>query len=419
MSKIEKLKFPKNFYWGTATAAHQVDGNCYDDWSDWERDKSEYLANKASSEYGKYPVWPKIKDMAQDPSNYISGVSCDHYNRYKKDFDIMQKLNLSSYRFSVDWARVEPKKNMYNKDVLAHYVDFVKELNARNIEPFVTLWHWPVPLWVAENGGWERRVTIKHFQRFVAKMVHAFGKEVKYYITLNEPLGYTSQSYYDGVWPPQKTDFFTSWHVLSNLIAAHNDVYSTIKGINSKKHVGVAKNFVYNKVNNPTYANLIKKRFYDKLVNYHFMDRIKGHLDFIGMNYYFYTGVDPDFKKSENAKFSDLQWELYPEGLYLLLKEIHKRYKLPIYITEHGLADAEDVYRKDYIKESLKYVHRAISEKIDVKGYFHWSFMDNFEWDKGFWPRFGLVEVDYKNNLKRKIRNSAKFYAQVAKENAL
>ena len=162
----------------------------------------------------------------------------------------------------------------------------------------------------------------------------------------------------------------------------------------------------------------LSARITDHLWNDYFLNRVKNHLDFIGLNYYFHNKIKFPFQiKNDNKKASDLGWEIYPKGIYYVLKDL-KKYHLPVYITENGVDDREDKLRKDFIKEHLFRIHKAISESVDVRGYFHWSLIDNFEWDKGFEPRFGLVEVTYKT-MERKIRSSGHYYARIAKQNAL
>jgi len=202
-----------------------------------------------------------------------------------------------------------------------------------------------------------------------------------------------------------------------NLIKAHREAYEIIKKNNPAAQVGIAKNNIYFEAYQNKFINNLLKKFIDWWWNFYFLDKIKNQQDFIGLNHYFHNRINYGFNKNANKKTSDLGWELYPEAIHYVLKDL-KKYNKPIYITENGLADAADKNREWFIKESLKNIHKAIQENTDVRGYFYWSLLDNFEWDKGFWPRFGLVEIDFKTQ-ERKIRHSAYEYAKICRENAL
>ena len=386
------LKFPEGFLWGAATSAHQVEGGNFNDWSEWE------------------------KKSAQ-AENYISGRACDHYNLYEQDFDIAKSLGHNAHRFSIEWSRVEPEQGKFNEAELGHYCRVISALRERGLEPFVTLWHFTLPLWAAEQGGWQNKKTAEDFCRYVEKVVGAFKPEVKFWIILNEPDVYPAESYLKGAWPPQKKNIFAYLKVIKNLSKAHKTAYEIIKKIEPEAQVGIAKNNIYFEPYKNKLINLCLKKLADWWCNFYFLNRIKNFQDFIGLNYYFHNLINCGFSKNENKIVSDMGWELYPQGIYYILKDLQK-YQKPIYITENGLADSQDQKRAWFIKETLRSVHQAIEEGVDVRGYFHWSLLDNFEWDKGFWPRFGLVEIDYKT-LERKVRPSAWEYARICKNNEL
>ncbi|MEK7123993.1 MAG: glycoside hydrolase family 1 protein [Patescibacteria group bacterium] len=420
-------EFPKNFYWGAATAAHQVEGNNHNDWTEWEKENAERLAREAEQKFGHLQNWPEIKEQAQNPQNYISGRACDYYNRFEEDFDIAKSLGHNAHRFSIEWSRIEPEEGKWNEKEIEHYRQVIKALRARGLEPFVTLWHWPVPLWLRDKGGWESKETAKYFCRYAEKIVSALKGEVKFWITINEPEVYGSTSYLIREWPPRKKNPISYFLVIRNLIKAHRAAYKVIKKIRPDAQVGIAKNNVYFSTASDSFQNQLLKRLADWWWNFYFLNQISNRvykrLDFIGLNYYFHNNIKYApfsapagwFNQNKNLKVSDLGWELYPEGIYFVLKDLRK-YGKPIYITENGLADAKDENREWFIKETLKNIHRAISEGVDVRGYLHWSLLDNFEWDKGFWPRFGLVEIDYKT-MARKIRWSAKIFTDICKNN--
>ncbi|MCX6806729.1 MAG: glycoside hydrolase family 1 protein [Candidatus Berkelbacteria bacterium] len=366
------------FFWGAATSSHQVEGNNTNQWSKWEKEKS--------------------------------GRACDHYHLFEEDFKIAKSLGHNAHRFSIEWSRIEPEENKFDEKEIKHYQKVIDSLREKNIEPFVTLWHWTLPLWLPEKGGFARKNSIDYFARYVEKIVSSI-EGVKFWITINEPDVYASKSYLVGDWPPQKQNIFLAWRVIKNLIKAHKRAYEIIKEINPGLQVGIAKHNIYFEAYKNKLFNRFLKKGADWVWNYYILNKIGSYQDFIGLNYYLHNRINWGFNKNENLKVSDLGWELYPEGIYYCLKELQK-YKKPIYITENGLADAKDKNRAWYIKEIIKNIFKAKKEGIDVHGYLHWSLLDNFEWDKGFWPRFGLVEVDYKT-LKRKIRPSALEYKKI------
>ena len=240
---------------------------------------------------------------------------------------------------------------------------------------------------------------------------------VDFWITVNEPEIYARNSYLRGVWPPQNKNIFSYISVINRLIDAHKKAYVAIKKINPESMVGIAQNNQYIEACQNKFINRLSKKFLDWWLNFYLLDHIENHMDFIGLNYYFHTRIDTFKIKNENKIISDMGWELYPEGIYHVLKDI-KKYNKPIYITENGLADAQDKNRKWFIRETLRNIHGAIKDGVDVRGYMHWSLLDNLELDKGFWPRFGLVEIDYKT-LERKVRPSAYKYAEIIKNNGI
>lgn len=412
----DKFQFPKDFYWGSATSAHQVEGGNVNDWSEWEKENAQKIAQESEKKFGYFLNWNDIKAEAQDPQNYISGKACDHYNRYEEDFDIAKSLSHNAHRFSIEWSRIEPEEGKWNELEIEHYKKVIAALRTRGIEPFITLWHWPVPLWLRDKGGVKSKSFPKYFSRYAERMAKELPN-VKFWITLNEPENYSVNSYLKNIWPPAKQSFWQYLVVIHHLISAHRTAFAAIKNINSQAQLGIAKDNTYFEAYQEKIINRIIKKIARWWWNFYILNSIKNHQDFIGVNYYFHECINYWFVKNENTKTSDMGWELYPEGIYHVLKDL-KKYNKPIYITENGLADAQDKHRKWYIKECLKNIHKTIQDGVDVRGYFYWSLLDNFEWDKGFWPRFGLVEVNYKTQ-ERKIRESAKEYAKICKNNEL
>lgn len=384
--------FPKDFFWGASTSSHQVEGNNYNSWSVWE-ESHENIQN--------------------------SGIAADQYNRYEEDFDLAKQLGHNAHRLSLEWSRIEPEEGKFDEKELLHYKNVLIALKDRNIEPFVTLWHWPIPVWLEEKGGWENKEIAGYFERYVQKTVECLKEDAKFWITLNEPLVFTSQSYYKGNWPPQKRSLVMSIRVAHNLIKAHKLAFRAIKSIEPQLEVGIAKHVTCLEAYPPHLLNKLLRFFANYISNIYFLDRIKNFQDFIGINYYFHARINLGIGKNDDLLLSDLKWEIYPEGLYAVIKMIYNRYRKPLYITENGLADAEDRNRTYFIEESIRNMQRALEEDIDLRGYLHWSLIDNFEWAHGFWPKFGLIEIDRDNDLQRKIRKSAYRYAEIIKNNGI
>ncbi|MFZ2187582.1 MAG: glycoside hydrolase family 1 protein [Candidatus Moraniibacteriota bacterium] len=413
------LKFPEKFYWGAATSAHQVEGNNHNDWSEWEKQNAARLAQESAGKFGHLAHWERLKPQAENPQNYISGLTCDHYHRFREDFDIAQSLHQNAHRFSVEWSRIEPEEGQFNEEAIEHYRTVISALRERGIEPFVTLWHWTNPLWLAEKGGPETKEFAVFFERYVRFVVTRLRGQVKFWVTLNEPTSVIGAAYVAGTWPPQKKSLLAAYRVFHTLAAAHKRAYHAIHAIDNEAQVGFANVL-------QSFVPYRKKFFIDSLsvhiarflTDKYMLRLTRGHHDFLTAQYYFHTRLK-FITRTHNVDHpeSDLGWEIYPEGLYHILKWLEK-FHLPIYITENGLADAPDEKRTAFIREHLRWVHRAIEEGADVRGYFYWSLLDNFEWDKGFWPRFGLVAIDYPTQ-KRTVRQSALAYAKICQTNAL
>lgn len=397
------IKFPKDFLWGAATSSYQVEGgNANADWWKWEI--------KAGKER--------------------SGFACRHYELYKKDFDLAKGLHHNAHRLSIEWSRIEPKQGRFSRKELKHYLDVILALRKRNIEPIVTLHHFTNPLWFSKAGGWLNPVSADRFLRYCQYVIPPLAKHVRYWVTVNEPGVYISHSYIFGVWPPQERSYLKAAAVEENLARAHIKAFRLIHKVYKeaslyKPSVGVAQNIMAFSPRKKDFKNRLAAFVRDKLYNLGFLERIKPYMDFVGVNYYSRQVVDlkkiwlkniagdvRDEKLSRCEKNS-LGWDVYPRGIYEVLMEI-KRYKLPVIITENGICTSDDKQRWRYIYNHLKYVHLAMHKGVPVKGYLYWSLLDNFEWDKGFKPRFGLINIDYKTQ-KRTVRKSARKFAQVCK----
>ena len=386
------LKFPDGFLWGSSVSSYQVEGdidNC--DWS----------------------------------SEYPAGKACQYYSRYEKYFDLAKQLNQNAHRFSLEWSRIQPTEEKFDRNEIDHCKKVLKALKDRGIKPMLTIWHWTLPVWFAQMGGWENPKAVEYFQQYAKFVAEELHDLVDYWIILNEPEIYISLAYFAGVFPPKKKNSLKSAVVLNNLSRAHKATYETIHEINPDAKVSSAYNlsFAY-PFNKDSFWDASASKVYNYFRNRIFLESTKGYNDFLGINYYYPDRVKANLRsypffmtKNENKDVSDLGWDIYPKGIYQVLKSV-KKYNLPVYITENGIADAKDKKRARFIREHLRCVHKAIQEEVNVRGYMHWSLIDNFEWTFGYEPRFGLIEVD-RETLNTKIRPSAFEYAQICKNNAL
>lgn len=360
------------FLYGAATSAHQVEGdNVNNDWWAWEKEKRE---------------------------RHRSGKAADHYHCFKEDFALAKNLGHNAHRLSLEWSRIEPAPGEWGEREIQHYREVLTELRRQGLTSFVTLHHFTNPIWVARSEGWESRETVKHFLRYVQKVVEELGELVDFWVTINEPAVYAMQGYWQNLWPPGKKSWWAVERVMRNFAVAHRQAYATIHKAFPSAQVGIAKHFIAELSPVPNWW-----------FNHRFLRRTQGTHDFLGVNYYF-----PSKWQVWDGPKSDLGWPVYPKGLTQILLDL-RQYRLPIYITENGVADARDRLRSDFIRDHLRAVEKAQVRGADVRGYLHWSLLDNFEWHLGFAPRFGLVEVDYKT-LARKPRPSAYVYKAIIEQ---
>lgn len=371
----QKLKFPPGFLWGAATSAYQVEGGIEN--NDWA----------AAARAGRVPK---------------AGLACDHYHRYEQDFKIAKSLGHNAHRLSIEWSRVEPRRGKFDEKEIRHYHEVLKFLKDHGFKTFVTLHHFTNPLWLAAEGGWLASCAPKHFAEYTAKMCQSLGHLVDFWITVNEPQIYAGMSYQRALWPPFKRSYWQSYQVYKRMLEAHNASYKIIHGYYPRAQVGFAQNIAFNESG-------IKARasgYYE--INFAYR-RTKN--DFLGVNHYFYKGK----KKAETTDWNI--FPIYPKAIYQVLMKL-KKYSQPIYITENGLPDRKDVKREHYIKSYLGQVRHAISAGADVRGYLHWSLLDNYEWAEGYKYKFGLLEMDFKTQ-KRTARESAFAYRHICEDNAL
>jgi beta-glucosidase len=404
----ETRKFPVGFLWGAATSAHQVEGN--NTKNDWY-------------------VWEKAPGHILDGS--VSGEACDHYRRYEEDFDLAAALGNNAHRLSLEWSRIEPERGTWDYDQVLHYRRVLESLRRRGMKVMLTVWHFTLPQWFAARGGWEATTAVHDFTRFAEFCARELGDLVDFWNTMNEPMVFLAQAYTAGVFPPGKRSPLAAIHVFGKLTIAHKRAYEAIHRVAKEKGltavVGIAANIItFEPFGKQSPFDAMFVWFADWVFNHRFFLSTKGTHDFIGLNYYFHyrvkvrpTKISQFFYEvhAENREQSDLGWEINIMGIYEALVAM-SRYKLPIIITEHGVANADDGKRPRIIVAALKEVYHAIRAGIDVRGYFHWSLLDNFEWEKGFTGRFGLYAVDYATQ-RRVPRRSALVYADICKENGI
>lgn len=413
MAKSEN--FSKHFLWGASTSSHQVEGNTHNQWSVWELENARALAAQSQYQEEHYDSWERIKSKATSPSNYVSGNASEHYTRYKEDFDLLQKMNMNAYRFSIEWSRIEPKEGVWNAEALTHYKNYIQELRRRDIEPIMTLFHFTLPVWFAEKGGFEKRSNVKYFTRFVEKAVSELGTHIKFFITVNEPEVYAGMSYASGSWPPNLESPFKSFLVVNNLIRAHNRSAKIIHKINRRAKVSIAKHSLYFYPGDNAWITRLSAHIGQWIADDYILKRVRKHCDFIGLNYYQSMRTYGYRVHNPETPVNDVDWTMSPRDIEYVLERLHEKYKLPIIITENGVADDRDAHRKWWITETIIGIKEAMKRGVEVNGYFHWSLTDNFEWAFGLWPRFGLTEIDYKTQ-KRTLRPSAMWFGGVIKK---
>ena len=404
-------KFPEGFYWGAATAAYQVEGGIEN--TDWAE----------AARAGRVPV---------------CGSACDHYNRYDADFAIAQSLGHTAHRFSVEWAHIEPVEGQFNTEAIAHYRKVLEALHARGIKPYVTIWHFTLPLWFSESGSFERSDAPAVFARYAAYVVSQLGDLCHSFSTMNEPNVFASNGWLRGSWPPFKKFSFTDqvaitnsgnmydskpergglgavmryFKVMKNLALAHTAAYRAIKTVSPQTEVSLVHHvIVFDASKNPFYQ--AKAWIANYFWTYKFMNRTAACCDSIGLNYYFYM----QFGDTRQWRKTDMDWNFAPEHMYDALMMLAK-YKKPLFVSEGGIADAADTGRAEYIKRQVEGVWRAIQAGADVRGHMYWSLLDNYEWALGFDKRFGLVEVNFETQ-DRTIRPSAYVYKQICEANAV
>jgi beta-glucosidase len=295
----------------------------------------------------------------------------------------------------------------------------------------LTLHHFTNPLWFTEMGGWTNFKSAKYFERYTKFIAENLGQYVDFWITINEPGIYANMSYMEGYWPPQEKNPKKLALVYLNMGRAHRRAYKTLHKVldqgNKKTMVGIAQNTIsFTSYEKHNLLELLYIHFADRLVNHFFFDITKKHHDFLGVNFYYRVRLKqkegsllPEIMNVKNSEkeVSDMGTLIYPHGLFSVLMDF-KDFNLPIYVTENGVAAEDDKQRERFIVDHVKEIHRAIANGVDVRGYFYWSLLDNFEWDKSFGPKFGLVAVD-RRTFKRTPKGSYNVYKKICEDNGI
>jgi len=422
--------FPHGFLWGTATSAHQVEGqNSNNQWWDWEQQPGR--------------IWHDDK----------SGDACGWWHDAESDLDRAAALGQNAHRMSIEWSRIEPREGQFDDAALGRYREIVEAMRRRGLAPMITLHHFTNPRWLEQQGGWLNPRTIARFARFAEWVVRALGDLCSLWCTINEPGIYAGLSFGSRRWPPGRANPFSARAVFANLLRGHAAAAAAIHRLGSVHQVGIVHNFHIFDPATAAPQNLATAALFDYMNNQAMLMALRTgripppfgtgrrevpHLressDFFGLNYYsrsrvrFFSGAPAwvfghaftphDVEQSDSGADDKTYGEIYPHGIYRALRRVHRRLSLPIYVTETGLPDHDDDQRPRYLLNHLAEVHRAIEHGVDVRGFFHWSLLDNFEWAHGWGLRFGLYAFDERTGA-RSMRPSAALYAACTRANAI
>jgi beta-glucosidase len=385
--------FPDGFVWGTATAAHQIEGgNWNNDWWAWEHNPESGTAEP-------------------------SGDACDSFHRWPEDHAIVEELGLGSYRFSIEWSRVEPEQGEWSIAGLDHYKRRCEDLRARGITPVVTYHHFTTPRWVARHGGWELPDTADWFARYCERVTRHLGDLVGMACTINEPNMPATHGYLTGTFPPGRRDAALRRAVNDVYCDAHRKAFDAIKSVRSDLDVGLtlAMQSPHPVDGGEERAARIMRNLEDV-----FLECATGD-DYIGVQTYSRLRIGPDgvLGPEEGWRTTLMGYEFYPESLEETIRRAWSMTdRTPIVVTENGIGTDRDEERIEYVERALEGVLRCLADGIEVRGYTYWSLLDNFEWALGYGPTFGLVAVD-RETFVRTPKPSAHWYGQVAKANAL
>jgi beta-glucosidase len=419
---LAPLEFPAAFRWGAATAAHQIEGDCRNNhWWAWEQEGG------------------RIADGS------TSGIACDHWNRVRSDADLARTLGHNAHRLSLEWSRIEPSEGEVDRGALEHYRDELATLRELGIAPSVTLHHFTNPLWMQRAGGWENPRSPEWAARYAERAVEALRGLADVWWTINEPMVVAVLGYVVGMHPPCVRDPNRALAVARNLVLAHTRMYGAVRTVDPTAPVGIVKHMPYFEPLDPdSEADRGAAGAEDWFMNGCFLESLArarilppfgqeeplpggvAPWDVIGLNYYTRVrasatltpgGLAARPRAGETPELTDMGWEVYPDGLRMSLVRL-AAYRRPLYVTENGIATQDDRQRARYLVRHLQALHAAIAEGADVRGYFHWTLYDNFEWAEGYRPCFGLVGID-RATLDRRPRPSADLYREIIRAGAV
>ena len=436
--------FPPDFLWGSATAAYQIEGSP--------------LADGAGPS-----IWHRFSHTPGRVHNGDTGdVACDHYNRYREDVGLMRDLGLNAYRFSISWSRIFPEgTGTVNQRGLDFYRRLTDELAAAGIQPMATLYHWDLPAALDDRGGWLNPDVAEWFGEYADTMYRALDDRVTMWATLNEPWVVTDGGYLHGPLAPGHRNLFEAPRATHNLLRSHARAVQAYRAT-GRNQIGMVVNLEPKYPASDSAEDRAATARADAYMNRHYldpiflgtypqelqdgfgeawpdipgaeMDELRVPIDFLGVNYYT-RGImknDPNTivekatrVRNPRAAYTDVGWEVFEQGLTDTLVWVRDRYgNVPIYITENGAAfydppvaregRIDDPMRVDYLRRHITAVRNAMFQSVDVRGYFVWSLLDNFEWALGYAKRFGIIHVDYET-LERTPKASARFYADVVR----
>jgi len=386
-------RFPDGFLWGTATAAHQVEGgNWNSDWWAWEH---------------------KPDTLCAEPS----GDACDHWNRYPDDLALLSGLGFNAYRFSVEWARIEPEEGCFSTVALDHYRRVCATAREQGLHPVVTFHHFTSPRWVDADGSWENPKTAERFARYCERAAGALGDLVGTACTINEPNIVAFYGYRHGVFPPGRTDSAARHAANDTFIDGHRRAVEAIKAGAGGVPVGLTLSMTAWEAVEGGEENLVKfRRPFEDV----FLEAARGD-DFIGVQTYTRERIGPDGQLPPEAGVETtlMGYEFWPQALEATIRRAWEVTDgTPVIVTENGIAAEDDARRVAYVTGALQGVQRCIDDGLDVRGYFYWTALDNFEWLFGYRPTFGLVGVD-RQTFERTPKPSASWLGSVARANAL
>jgi beta-glucosidase len=419
----ERLAFPDGFLWGTALSAHQWEGgNFGNDWADWERAPG------------------RVKGSAS------ARVACDGWNRWEADFALAASLGSSALRFSVEWSRVEPEEGAFDDAALARYRAFAERLRTLKMEPVVCLHHFTVPRWLASQGGFESSRSVDLFARYADRVVAALGPVARWWITINEPMVFVALGWLTGVWPPGKRSLPDALRVARNLVRSHGVAYRILHRRVPGAMVSAGLHLASFEPRDPRSRldraicgmrrwilddvwlhSTLEGRLLPPLGLLERVPDAEDSHDYIGFQPYFTYPIAFDLRAPGNLFARELQrpvegappfmGDFRPEGLGEWAREL-SRYRKPLLVTEHGLLDAHDRDRPAFLVRALARLHAAIRAGAQVRGYLHWSLLDNFEWAEGYGAPFGLVGVDFRTQ-QRTVKESGRVFASIARANGV